>query len=471
MAVPTLIQKACFGGASNSTADRRCPLPNVGLNGNAIIVFVTCSNGSTPTVSDDQSGSYTTIQNTNDVTNGQRAFCAYRLNIGNDGHAVPNYIKITGAGNTFMEVIVTEWKNIPTSAATDGSAGQATSGTSVTPGSITTTADGELILTYIVEDSISAFSTDQCISSWTTPTSFVPLSLDRWGGHALAYQIQSTQGAINPSWTLSPSRSVICLQVAFKQATQGTSASASPRVVGVIHQGLDYAGSHTSPYVLQLPAEGGSNRMLYAAFIGLRDPGTLSDSNSNTWTATGASIRNNVGGNSGFVRCYFSQLNPTISAAMTFSLAYTGAGAAPGDTLIFYEVEGLVSSLDQHVTKSDTSGTGTSYTTPSLTPSNSGGIIFVTTGEDANTSLSCTPGIFIPSTDPAVETSPWANDENNFWAWYKNPDTSAVTFTVTTDAAAGPIATIVDSFGPGGGGGGGGGGACKYIQQFRRRRK
>lgn len=440
-ATPTIVQKVKFGGASNATTLRNWPFPNAVLSGNTIIVVLQCNNAQTPTVSDDQSGTYTIIQNTDDTGNSQRALLAYRLNV-TDG---PSVIKVTftGGGNSYLTGAIFEFYNIASASATDGSNGGTGTGTTRAPGSMTTTTDGDLIITYIAEDSVDPFGTNQAITNWIKPTNFTLAAADRWAGDAVAYYVQPSAGAINPSWTLSPSRTCITLQVAFKNATQGTAPTATPRVVSVIHQGLDYQGNHASPFAIQLPFTDTGNTY-YIAYIGLRTPGAITDSNSNTWTATSAVV---VNADSGSVRGYYVVAG-AMTDGMTTSVAYTGLGASPGETLMAYEMTGIAS-YDTNA-NGTLSGSGTSFQIGSITPTTADGLVFSTAGQADNTTLSVNVGTFIASTDPNEEVSPWANDENNAWSVYNNPSTSAVQPTYTQDAAAGNVAWISDSFNPSG---------------------
>lgn len=438
---PALVQYACFGGSNNGTTLRNWPLPNTVLNNNTLIVFVQCANGQTPTVTDDKGGTYTLVYNANDGTNSQRMYCVVRTGITDS----PTIVKVDpGAALGFISGSVFEYRNIDTVEPYEtGSIAYAT-GTSITAATMVTCSDNALILSMFAEDSISPYATDQVVASLTIPTNFTERKMDRWLGEAVGERILATQGSSAPVWTSGTSRTFMTMQVSFRGASAGTAATILPRVIGVFHQATDYAGSHTSPFVLQIPWSGQGNAF-YLGYIGLRNPGTVTDSQSNGWTATGAAELNNVGGNSGFVRCYYA-FSPTFAAGSTVSIAFTGAGTGPGDTAMFYECIGI-NSFDSHVSSNSQSGTGTSYQlSSSITPTRAPGLVFGTVAQDSNTTLSVNIGTFIASTDPADAISPWPNDENNAWSVHKNPDLTAIQPTYTTDAAAGPIAWIQDSF-------------------------
>lgn len=442
MATPTLVQFVKFGGTSANTTLRKWPLPNAVLSGNAVIGAFQSSTGSaTFVVSDDQGGTYTMVQNTVDGTNGAQHWFFYRLNVTN----APTTITITpDSSDGYISGWCSEWYNIASASAVDVNSGQTDATSTYTPGSVTTTATDDLILTYISESNVDMYGTNQVVASFTTPTNFLLLAADRWIGEAVAWRVQAAVAATNPAWATGTARTYIVSQVAFKNATQGTAPTATPRIIAEWHQGLDYAGIKASPFVLQIPFTG-QGTGLYASYVGLLDPGAITDSNSNTWTASGVSIHNITAGNSGFVRGYYS-LAPTITNSMTVSIAFTGTGGVPGDTVIFREFTGI-GSFDQH-NSGTLAGSGTSFQIGATTPAQADGLMFFTAGQDANTTLSVNIGMFTSSTDPNEETSPWINDENNAWSYYNNPAASAVQPTFTTDAAAGPVAWIVDTFNP-----------------------
>src|SRR5262245_26112306 len=201
MATPALVQYAKFGGTSDGTTLRWWPLANPVLNGNAVIVCLQCSSGQTPTVSDDKNGSYSTAKFFDDSTNEQDAYVVYRLNVTD----APTKIKVTfPSTNGFLSDYVSEWQNIATSSVVDGTPQARTqTGTSVSPsGSAMTVTSDSLVITYVMQDAVDPYHTDQCISSWTVPTNFRLLAADRWTSETVAYWI-ATSTSSNPSWTLS----------------------------------------------------------------------------------------------------------------------------------------------------------------------------------------------------------------------------------------------------------------------------
>lgn len=160
MATPTLVQHVStantglpsfFGvagtGGIASQFDFR--LPNPALAGNCLILGVTASAGitiSTPT--DDGGNTWTAGPTATDSTNHQQGAIFYALNVvaGTRHITIPfsSFLAPT-RGDTFCAVKCSEFFNVALSAASDGSNGNANSGTSWTAGSFTPTTNGDLI--------------------------------------------------------------------------------------------------------------------------------------------------------------------------------------------------------------------------------------------------------------------------------------------------------------------------------------
>lgn len=441
MATPTLVQYSTFAfSAENTTTLRNDPLPNIVLSGNAIIRFFQCDSAQTPTFSDDKLNTYTVVANTVGA-HGQRAGWAYCLNVTNG----PRIMKTTfSPANDYFAETVYEYQNIPTSSAVDTSHG--TSGTSATPtpGSMTTGSDGCLILSgFVREDAVGK------IVSIAAASGYSLLSADIEDALGVMTKIQSTAGAINDAFTLDTSYGWICVQVAFKPsvASQGTAPSITPRVIGIHHQAINRAGTGASE-TFQSPMGNGGD-FVYGSFIGVSGDvgGTVTSSPSNTWTATAANL---VNGGSGNCRGYYVKA-PSLSAAMTVTINYTGNGAPPGDTFMMYECIGIhqttpwVNDANHHQSATGNAVAGT-FNGPSITPATSGGLLFNTAGITSNTVVSTDDKYFITSTDPNQEVSPWHADENNAWLVVRNANTSAAQVVYTCDAAADTWAAFADFF-------------------------
>lgn len=513
---PTLVQYSTFAQAQgNNSTQRLMPMPNPVLSGNILICLGTSNNAVTPTFTDDKGGSWTTLINTNDAGNGQRAFIIYRANI-TDGTRIVTWTN--GTGFTFASAFCAEYYNVALTSVTDGGVGATGSSTTPASGSMTTTVDGDLILSYAIRDDADALMT-----GWTAGASNTLLSADYADHQGAQFQIQAVHGAVNPSFTAAPSIGWICVQGAFKAASAGTAPTISPRIIGIHHQAflrtgnptnwanlvstgagvstitsvsatftaamvgnyLDIASgtnfvagvykiitfnSSTSIVLASSPTPGGAGlagvanlgvplawpassggTFLYAAFIALHSMTSIIDTSVNTWTATGANLTN---GGSGTVRAFYAK-NATLGSANTFFVNTTGTGgAAPGDTVFLYECTGLSLNPDPFDKETQATGTGTNPVGPSLTPAKSGGIIFNTIGVTSNTvTANSASSVFVTSTDPNQEVSPWPNDENNGWAYTYNANTSAVQVT-WSNTNAGAWAGIADAFEPGVTGGG-----------------
>lgn len=100
-----------------------------------------------------------------------------------------------------------------------------TSGVAVTskqPGSITPNQDNSLIVSLVAP---SPYASNGAIDSSFTITNHVSNGANNYGG-AMAYLIQGTAAAVNPTWTFS-SATVAVTQAAFKPAVGGGGGSAT----------------------------------------------------------------------------------------------------------------------------------------------------------------------------------------------------------------------------------------------------
>lgn len=440
MGTPTLVQYATFGSAQgNASSSRRLPMGEAVLSGNCVLVEFTCGDGETPTVTDDQSNTYTLDINGDDAGHGQRLFVARKNNCTNG----PRTIILNGTAISFASGSIQEFYNVDTSASPLTGTPASATGTNANPkpASLTTGVDGALVLSCFIRDDSS-----NPIVSWSAPSGTL-VTADVVGNFAAQYQIKTTAGAVQPDITWdSAAYSWLAVQVAYKSANAGTAPTKLPRIIGVHHQAVNLDGVGSSE-VVQCPASHGGD-MLYGAFIGVSADllTAITDSSSNTWTATGANL---VNGGSGNVRGFYVKA-PTLSALLTLTLTIGGPGSG-GSTFMFYECKGMdqTAPFDVQGTNTGTQAAGTSFAGASVTPLHANGLVFSTVGITSNTVTGATlpAGVkFISSTDPNEEVSPWPNDQNNGWSVYENPNLTAVQVTWSNDIHVDAWASIADAF-------------------------
>lgn len=446
---PGIVQYVNFASAGgNATTLRLLPMPNMVRNGNAVIVVGTCSDSTTPTISDDQGNTYTVHKNQDDVSNSQRIFTASCPNITN----APQVLRASGAGITSASFQVTEWCNLATSSAFNTSSGTTGTSTTPAPGSVTTTTANELVISAARRNSGTVR-----LSTWTKGAGQTLIMADIVDEMAVQYSIKAVAGAVTPSFTMDLSAAWVAFCATFKQASAGTPRPTSGAlIIGVHHQAIrektgtdinsgDYSSGN---YSAQVPCIG---TFLYASYVGIHDITGITDSQTNTWDSTGATQFKSPG--QGPVHG-FKVNTPTVSDSLKCTLALTtsppgAAGAAPGDTIFFYDCQHVDGTSLVHGVATGTQAAGTTQAAASVVPPAANGIVFHSGGHGDNTTLSvASPHVFTTSTDPNDETSPWPNDENNQWSIHYNTSTAPSQPTYTSNAAIGDWAAIADAFGP-----------------------
>ncbi len=215
------VQQASFSDVSGSTyTSFSATFNSPTTSGNAIIFGITFGNTpSTITVTDSAGNTYTQAVRTYDSRHNQGGAIFYSTNT--MGVSSLTVTVSFSSGVNFLALGIHEYSGVATSAPLDVATGTTGSGTSPSSGSVTTTANGDLIFGVAVED--AAGSSD----SFTAGSGFTK-RVDR--GDVAAYadedQVQASAGTINGTWTLAPSGlDWIADMAAFKAASGLTGPS------------------------------------------------------------------------------------------------------------------------------------------------------------------------------------------------------------------------------------------------------
>jgi hypothetical protein len=168
--MPTLVQHvSCpnagatgsgVGGAQKSTPVYLCPLPEPTQGGNAIVLGFISNNSGNPTwtVSDDKSNSWNLASSTTD-SSGNIISVYYALSVVPGTHMLS--VKSSAQTTGYLTVTASEYYNVALSSALDTSHCNAGSNsTSITAGSITPTASGDLLWQWAADanfDSVRSF--------------------------------------------------------------------------------------------------------------------------------------------------------------------------------------------------------------------------------------------------------------------------------------------------------------------------
>lgn len=137
--------------------------------------------------------------------------------------------KSVGSGHTFSNINTNNFSSIavqafsgePDSIVVDQISSNNISSTTLAPGSITPTKDNALVVTHLA---ISGAGTPISIDGSFTETDEIDFSSGNYYGGAMAYLIQTTATAANPTWTRTNSNPMASVMVSFSQRPTVTGA-------------------------------------------------------------------------------------------------------------------------------------------------------------------------------------------------------------------------------------------------------
>jgi len=433
ISTPTLVQHVSGSNAQQQVTVYNLPLPNNVLPGNCVIVGVRKDSDTTAvTVSDDQNNTYSSGPSRSDGSKTVALY--YKLNVTN----APKSITVTfsGIGSYWVSVVASEFYNVATASAADGSNTNTGSGASLTANNIATTVDGDLIYNYAA---VSGDDTSTEMSSWTPGSGYTLLSADLFDKHAAQYTIQTTHGTINPPMTMNPTGGWINVGMALKAGSAGTAPGAGIHVDKVLHNSIPVGWSSKTAKV-QVPSAG---NLLVAIFAS--EPSatitSISDTAGHSWTSTGADV--NAGSSISGMK-YVANPSASNTNVVTYTYAISVSG---GDTCIVFDISGADPSapFDKRGTASGEQLSGTSYTGASVTPATNNGLVISVNAVESNTVTAVSPETLIESTT-TPQTSPWPDDENNGYAIQYNVDTSSITSSWTSNGPVGGWTEILAAF-------------------------
>jgi hypothetical protein len=177
-------------------------LPNAVLRGNAVIVAITYAQkaGRTVAISDNiGTNTWSLLAGPSHDPGGGFSSAIYAsLNT----VAGTQRITVTFDAPLYdFQAVASEWHNIASANALDGSAASSTNAPTVAAGTITTTQPGDLIYQYGIDTGWGSAMEGNHFTGYTAGTGFKLLSADRRIAVVQQYAIQTTAGAITPTFT------------------------------------------------------------------------------------------------------------------------------------------------------------------------------------------------------------------------------------------------------------------------------
>jgi hypothetical protein len=433
---PTLIQHVSGSGTLHefvsSGGSYNLPLPNASLPGNALICAFQLDSTGPPalSVTDDKGNTWTLGASVTDTTHGTISAIYYALNAAPGTTVV--HVNVTEHNSDFVSAMVSEFNNVATASAFDGSSGNFATSTSITSRSFTTSTAGDLIYQYASGDSGIGTSWSQGLAPWNL------LSADYSGSQAAQYQVQASAGAINPTLAISPSTGWGSVAIALKSASAGTALPAGIRVLRLAHFN---SRDETSGIIrFQFPTLSG-NLIVMAFSSGAYYPTSITDSNNNTYTNTGSVLTSDP--------CIkiFHAASATGHPALAVTATMTGnVPAGNGGTFFAYEIVGAapnpldtsfgtVGFAGAHGNQDEVTGSGP-VSTFTATPSGQNELVIVvgSMAADTATGWSSPTGARQIATTFSGEPNPTNADENNpAGLFYNGANTAAETWSFTHD--------------------------------------
>jgi hypothetical protein len=408
-ATPTLVQHV--SGAStqnNAISSYQIRLANPTQGGNCVIVGVRSDpSGATPVVSDDAGDVYTVVVGNND--GGGRVTLLVALNVATGAQAIT--IQFGGA-TSYVSAVVSEFNNVAVSGAYDGTCASSNTSNTISCGTISTTAAGDLLYSYVEQD-----STANPISSWGAGSGASLLSADIQDSHAAQYQITGAAGSYPVGMQMTPAENWNVVGVALRSAPGGSPQAGGMHIDHLQHNEVLV----NSPFKVQLPSSG---NLIIAAWIG--SPGTditsISDSMGNSYIQVPNGKCTGTTGSSGDAQIFYAA-NAVSSSTLALTVSFSGANA--NSTLNLYDVSGAATApLDTEACATGSQGSLGDVTGVTVTPSTVGGLITTVIGvADCEVTGLAGAGMFDSVvTNPIFGTG--ALDENNGWGHLYNSSLS-----------------------------------------------
>lgn len=335
--------------------------------------------------------------------------------------------------NASPQAVISEFDNVATISALDGSSSNPNSRTA---GTITPTGSGDLIYHWGVDFSdTNSNGGNYNGSSISAGSGFTLLSADLQVGSADQYAVQTDSGAITPTFSASGSATWGSLALALKSSTAGTPPAAGIHIVHIQHTLLAATRSQgrSTPIAMQFPSSGNLLVGLYTS------PDVtitkVTDNQGNLWSAPTSALTLGT----------VAQIVYAASASTSLSLGSINVslnGTTSGDiTFDLYDVAGAAENpFDKATTALGNQIGGSNLTTVSLTPATANGLVLTVCAIDfhsingivgAGEVLDSVVNGFDDNDPSNGGTDTSTLDEDNGYAHIYNTTTSPVTFVYT----------------------------------------
>lgn len=399
-AIPAVVQMVASSaepagiGAVVNNVNMRFPNP-IGA-GNCIAIALSYPNGATPTITDDNGNTWSsTPVKTADAGSGNYVSSWFVLPNANAGTTT-----FTAGFGTTVNPFAYRLYEITNIASTNpfngGSSATSQAGATISSGSFTPTTNndsngGNLILSYFAPASIA----NQNPSSWTAGSGFTLGDADiAWNSNngfpqATQYQVQANQAAINPSITATgDTNNFNCVSIALKAANHGTAKPAGIHIDRVLHFSTGVLPS-SGTWKFQIPSTGNLGVLCNTNGLIITVTG-VTDSDGNTWAKRQPAADESY---------FYDIANRTPNTNTLIASVAFSASSAVGQSWRYFDISGAATSPFDVVAGLPTtnfSGLTVINNGPSITPTNSNGVVIASLG------LGDGPGLGFASGAPAT---------------------------------------------------------------------
>ena len=186
---------------------------------NLLVIFVSRYSVTSATLSDSKGNSWTKLSNASGTNIVGSFFYCTNPTVGS-GHT----FTLTGT-SIYAVIAVQAWSGANTVAPFDAeNIGTPGTGTSIATGSVSPSVNDELVVAGLTTNSTDTFG----INSSFTISGQEPFTLNVNFGGAMAYLVQTTKGAVNPTWSWTNSANAAAAIACFKPSS---GASGGPSFV------------------------------------------------------------------------------------------------------------------------------------------------------------------------------------------------------------------------------------------------
>ena len=263
-------------------------LPTPTLANNCLILALTNAYSPTRTilVSDDKSNTWTAGPHVDFVANNETTTIFYALGVAGGSQKITIHFD---ASIYDVHATVSEWTNIATAAAANGSSGASDVASPVSAGSFTPGNNdangGNLIYQHAIAiPGVGALGNlTSTVSGVTAGAGFTLASANRQLASISQYTIQTTAAAINPTLTVTQGSGTDhfnTIAIAFKVASAGTAPSSGIRIQNMQHTFHPWPGTST----VNLPSSGNLLALTAPVNTGQDAITSVRDSKGNAWT-------------------------------------------------------------------------------------------------------------------------------------------------------------------------------------------